>query len=104
MDGRPKIYVDFSVRDPEGRFYTARLADFETPPALDSIFVGTDLDEFEVECRVLAVDHQSGRVYHRPTNASEVPGTSPDEKSADGPDHQPGIDASHASEPVLIPA
>lgn len=104
MGGRPKIYVDFSVRDPEGRFYTARLADFEAPPALDSIFAGTDRDEFDVECRVLAVDHQVGRVYHRPTNASEVPGTSPDEEPAHGLDRQPGIDASHAGEPVLIPA
>jgi len=104
MGGQPKIYVDFSVRDPEGRFYSARLADFDQPPALSSTFVGTDLDEFEVECIVLAIDHRASRVYHRPVRAAEVPGTHPDEATVGGHAEGAGLNVSSASEPVLIPA
>ena len=71
----PKIYVDFSTRDPKGRLYLARLSRFPQPVALFDRFIGTDFEDFEVECEVLAIDHVRGRVFHRPVDPSEVPGT-----------------------------
>lgn len=75
MPGLPRIYVNFSTRDPEGRFYVARLSRFSDPVRLSQPFIGTDFDQFEVECVVLAIDYVHGRVYHRPVRPSEVPGT-----------------------------
>ena len=60
------VYVDFSVRSPDAEVYVAALRDFPEPPSVGSTFIGTDHDEFTVECRVLRVDEAEGRVYHRP--------------------------------------
>ena len=75
MSGPQMIYVDFSVRDPDGRFYVAQLDDFSAPPRLGDTFVGTDFDEFEVECRVVAILYDRRQVLHRPVDAAAVPGT-----------------------------
>lgn len=101
MSGIQKIYVDFSVRDPDGRLYVARLSEFDEPPPLGSVFVGTDLDEFEVECRVLAVDRTGGVVYHRPVDATEVPGTWEESEMAAGHEQSPALDASQVREPQV---
>lgn len=77
MPGLPKIYVDFTVRDPDGRFYAARIDQFVSKPELGIRFIGTDLDEFEVECEVLAVFYDTGQVLIRPCDAAAVPGTAP---------------------------
>lgn len=69
------IYVDFSVRDPAGRLYLASMDRFAGGVTLGDRFIGTDFEEFEVECEVLAIDHTAGRVYHRPVRPWEVPGT-----------------------------
>lgn len=69
-----KVYVDFSRRDPAGRLYLANL-DRLPMAALGQRFIGTDYDEFEVECEVLAIDHAAGDLYHRPVRPWEVPGT-----------------------------
>ena len=75
MSGLQKIYVDFTVRDPDGRFYLARAGQFSAPPQLGMTFVGTDFDEFEVECEVLAVFYRTGQIWVRPVEADAVPGT-----------------------------
>lgn len=69
------IYVDFSLRDPAGRLYVARKRQFTAGVALGDRFIGTDHDEFTVECEVLAIDHLAERIYHRPVRPWEVPGT-----------------------------
>lgn len=68
------IYVDFSVRGRNG-VYRARLADFGTPPQPGSTFRGTDYDEFDIWCRVTAVDREAGVVFHRPVDPASAPGT-----------------------------
>jgi hypothetical protein len=75
MAGRQKIYVDFTIRDPDGRLYVARLEEFSPPPELGLVFTATDFDEFDVECQVVAIDHDNGRVLHRPVDTAAVPGT-----------------------------
>lgn len=101
MTGQQRIYVDFSVRSLNGRVYRARLKDFVERPALGSTFIGTDLDEFEVECRVLAADYASGVLYHRPVDATQVPGTI--EPAMSGHREQPpAVDVSRVREPELI--
>lgn len=76
MSGTPKIFVDFSIRDPEGRFYVASLHRFDHRPVLRERFIATDFEDFDdIECEVLAIDHPRGRVYHRPVDPSTVPGT-----------------------------
>ena len=71
-----EVYVDFSLRDPAGRLYLAAKGRFPDGVSLGDRFIGTDFDEFEVECEVLAIDHANGRIYHRPVRPWEVPGTS----------------------------
>lgn len=75
MSGLQKIYVDFTVRDPDGRFYLARASQFSAPPQLGMAFVGTDFDEFEVECEVLGIIYRTGMIWFRPVEADAVPGT-----------------------------
>lgn len=75
MPGPQRIYVDFTVRDPEGRFYVARVDQFSPKPELELAFIGTDFDEFEVSCEVLAIFHDEGVVLVRPLDAAAVPGT-----------------------------
>lgn len=75
MPGPQTIYVDFTVRDPEGRFYLARIEQFNPAPQLGLTFIGTDYDEFEVECEVLAIFYYSGEVWVRPVDPATVPGT-----------------------------
>jgi hypothetical protein len=70
-----KVYIDFSLRDPEGRLYLASKDRFPSGVSLADRFIGTDFDEFEVECEVMAIDHATGRVFHRPVRPWEVPGT-----------------------------
>lgn len=77
MSGLQKIYVDFSIRDPDGRFYRASLKDFAGEPQLADEFIGTDFDEFEVVCEIVAIDRLGNRVYHRPVDPSAVPGSAP---------------------------
>lgn len=70
------IFVDFSRRDLEGRFYLVRLGAFDHKPKLGEEFVATDLEEFVgIRCEVLGVDLRHGRVYYRPVNPADVPGT-----------------------------
>ena len=73
----PVIFVDFQTRDPEGHFYAARLSRFDQPPPVGFRFIGSDYEGFSVVCKVLAVDHSRDRVYLRPVNATDVPGTHP---------------------------
>lgn len=76
MNSASMIYVDFSIRDLDGRIYVARLDDFDHTPDLGERFSATDHEEFiGVECMVIAIDRTSGRVYHRPVDPSEVPGS-----------------------------
>lgn len=75
MPALPTIYVDFNIRDPDGRLYSAQLGRFPPDVALYQHFIGTDYDEFTVECEVLAIDRVHGKVLHRPVDPSDVPGT-----------------------------
>jgi hypothetical protein len=98
MPGLQKIYVDFSVRDPDGRFYVARTTQFSGPPGLGMKFVGTDFDEFEVECEVFAIFYRIGQVWVRPVDADAVPGTAPLPRStASVPQEAFGVAAEEAT-------
>lgn len=67
--------MDFTVRDPDGRFYQARVDQFSPAPELGLLFVGTDFDEFEVECEVVAIFYNEATVLVRPVEVAAVPGT-----------------------------
>ncbi len=99
-----RIYVDFSVRDPEGRFYTAQLDRFNAPIDLGDRFIGTDLDEFEVECEILAIDYRAGQVYHRPVRPADVPGTYETPPQPGAPGRYRTIEAGGVTVPTIIPA
>lgn len=101
MTGEPKIYVDFTIRDPEGRFFVASLRRFPTAPSLGDTFVATDHEEFDgIECQILAIDHEAGRVYHRPVDPRSVPGTI-ERSAAAAVEESRGIAATDVRPPVL---
>lgn len=90
MSGDPSIFVDFSRRDLEGRFYLVRLGAFDHKPELGEEFIATDLEEFDgIRCEVLGVDLRDGRVYYRPMNPTDVPGTAPRSDEAGATVDQP---------------
>lgn len=103
MTGRQKIYVDFTVRDPEGRYYAAQRSAFSPLPQLGLVFVATDFDEFEVECEVVAIQYDMDRVFLRPVDAEAVPGSAPHLDGAGSVSDAPlGVRAERASEELVF--